>query len=109
MFYINFFTFLKYKIESVKISNRITDSPCCLVSSDFGWTANMERIMKAQALGQDNQLQYMMAKKILEINPEHGIIKKLKEKHESDENSIKDITWLLFESSIIPAESESSS
>merc|ERR1712138_24891 len=51
------------KIEKVQISTRIVDSPSCLVTSEFGWSANMERIMKAQALGDDNSRGFMMSKK----------------------------------------------
>merc|ERR1712159_730550 len=66
--------YLGDKIEKVQISTRIVDSPSCLVTSEFGWSANMERIMKAQALGDDNSKSYMMSKKILELNKDHKIV-----------------------------------
>jgi len=66
-------------VESVRISSRIVKTPCCIVTSNQGWSANMERIMKAQALGDDSMNQYMKSKKILEINPDNNIIQNLNE------------------------------
>merc|ERR1719399_2473789 len=68
------------KVEKVLLSNRIVDSPCCLVTGEFGWTANMERIMKAQALRDNSMTSFMVSKKTLELNPTHAIIKSLREK-----------------------------
>jgi len=89
-------------VEKVVLSQRVVDSPCVLVTGDYGWTANMERIMKAQAL-RDTNNSYMMSKKIMEINPYHSIIKSLKERVKSpdNENMIKDLVTLLYESSLI--------
>jgi len=89
------------KVEKVTVSNRVTDSPCCLVSGQQGWTANMERIMKAQALHQDNGMNFMMSKKTMEINPKNKIVSALKKRFEEDENSIKDMVWLLYETAIL--------
>merc|ERR1711944_377616 len=71
---------LDKKVEKVVVSNRLVNSPCCIVTSQYGWTANMERIMKAQALRDTSTMGYMAAKKHLEINPDHSIISNLKEK-----------------------------
>ena len=91
------------KVEKIIISNRLTDSPCCVVSGQFGWSANMERIMKAQALGDNTMSAYMMSKKNLEINPSHPIINDLKEKlgNEETKNIAGNLLQLLFETSCI--------
>ena len=90
-------------VEKVVLSERVVDSPCVLVTSDYGWTANMERIMKAQALRDNNASSVMMSKKIMEINPYHGIIKSLKDRINlaTNEHMIKDLVNLLYESSLI--------
>lgn len=94
---------LDKKVEKVTISNRLTISPCCIVTSQYGWSANMERIMKAQALRDSSTMGYMAAKKHMEINPEHAIIKSLKAKTDLDKNdkSVKDLVILLFETSLL--------
>merc|ERR1712203_1276926 len=69
---------LDKKVEKVVVSNRLVNSPCCIVTSQYGWTANMERIMKAQALRDTSTIGYMAAKKHLEINPDHSIVENLR-------------------------------
>jgi len=85
-------------IEKVVVSNRLDSSPCVLVTSEYGWTANMQRIMKAQAL-RSNDMGHMMNKKTLEINPYNNIIKKMKERLEQQNtgNNIKDLVHLLYD------------
>lgn len=94
---------LDKRVEKVNVSTRLVDSPCCIVTSTYGWSANMERIMKAQALRDTSTMGYMAAKKHLEINPEHQIMIALKKKVEADKNdkSIKDLIVLLYETSLL--------
>merc|ERR1711976_558696 len=70
---------LDKKVEKVVVSNRLVNSPCCIVTSQYGWSANMERIMKAQALRDTSTMGYMSAKKHLEINPDHAVIENLRQ------------------------------
>merc|ERR1712234_71750 len=94
---------LDKRVEKVIISSRLVSSPCCIVTSQYGWTANMERIMKAQALRDTSTMGYMAAKKHLEINPDHSIVENLRQRAEADKNdkSVKDLVMLLFETGLL--------
>jgi len=91
------------KVEKVIVGDRTTVSPCCLVTGEYGWTANMERIMKAQALRDSSMSTFMSSKKTMELNPAHPIIDALKKKVDvgNTEKATKDLVNLLFETSLL--------
>lgn len=94
---------LDKKVASVQISSRLNSSPCVLVSGKFGWSANMERLMKAQTLGDTSQLEFMRGRRVLEINPEHPIIQNLKvasKSHPDDFDALRTID-LLYDTALI--------
>jgi molecular chaperone HtpG len=93
------------KVEKVELSDRIVDTPAVLLTTQYGWSANMERIMKAQALNNDPMSQYMKSKKTMQINPEHRIVKGLVQRFNDPElaqaSTTKDIVSMLYDSSLI--------
>jgi len=91
------------KVEKVVVSNRLEQAPCVLVTGEYGWSANMERIMKAQALRDASTAAYMMSKKTMEINPSNPIISSLREKVSADQSdkTVKDVIWMLYDTSLL--------
>ena len=90
------------KVEKVVVSSRVAGSPCVLTTSEDGWSANMERIMKAQALRDNSMTSYMVSKKTMEVNPRHSIMTELR-KNDADKSdkTVKDLIWLLFDTSLL--------
>jgi len=92
------------KVEKVMVGSRLDSSPCVLVTGEYGWSANMERIMKAQALRDTNTSSYMVSKKTLEINPNHSIVVELKKKaadSNKSDKTVRDLIWLLYDTSLL--------
>merc|ERR1712216_315466 len=91
------------KIEKAVVSNRLLETPAIIVSSQYGWSTNMERIMKAQTMGNQDRSQQMMSQKTFEINPAHPIIRELKSRVESDDKDqeAKDIAHTLFDVALV--------
>uniref|UniRef100_A0A4W4GXT4 Endoplasmin n=1 Tax=Electrophorus electricus TaxID=8005 RepID=A0A4W4GXT4_ELEEL len=99
-------TSLKDKIEKAVLSQRLTKSPCALVASQYGWSGNMERIMKAQAYqtGKDISTNYYASqKKTLEINPKHPLIKEMLKRVQTnpEDQTASDLAVVLFETATL--------
>ena len=95
---------LNGKVESVNVSTRLVDSPCCIVTGSHGWSANMERIMKAQALRDNQSMGFMSSKKHLEINPNHPIISTIRNRlsqEEPDLATINNLVFLIYDTALL--------
>uniref|UniRef100_A0A7N0R850 Endoplasmin homolog n=1 Tax=Kalanchoe fedtschenkoi TaxID=63787 RepID=A0A7N0R850_KALFE len=93
----------KENVDDVKISNRLADSPCVVVTSKYGWSSNMERIMQSQTLSDANKQAYMRGKRVLEINPRHPIIKELRERVVTDpeDEGVKQTAYLIYQTALM--------
>jgi len=93
------------RVEKIIISNRLTTSPMAVVTGTYGYTANMERLMKAQALNDPSRYSFMASKKTVEINPYHPVVLKLNEKAKdsADDDDTKDLAFMLYDSALVTA------
>lgn len=91
------------KVEKVIVSSRLAESPCCLVTGEYGWSARMEQIMKAQALRDASMSTYMASKKTMEVNPDHPIVASLRQKaaHDRADRTVKDLIWLMYDTALL--------
>merc|ERR1712057_45442 len=91
------------KIEKAVVSNRLLETPAIIVSSQYGWSTNMERIMKAQTMGNQDRSQAMVSQKTFDINPAHPIIRELKSRIENDDKDqeARDIAHTLFDVALV--------
>ncbi|KAL7244810.1 hypothetical protein ACSBR2_000214 [Camellia fascicularis] len=90
-------------VDDVKLSNRLADTPCVVVTSKYGWSANMERIMQSQTLSDASKQAYMRGKRVLEINPRHPIIKELRERvvKDPEDASVKQTAQLMYQTALM--------
>lgn len=101
-----FKTTLKDKIKDVVVSKRLVESPCVLITDSWGWSANMERIMKSQVLGDNQMAQFMVSSKTLEINVDHPIMKEINNRLEknierNNNDRLEDIATLLYQGALL--------
>ncbi|CDP07384.1 unnamed protein product [Coffea canephora] len=96
-------TLASENVDDVKISNRLANTPCVVVTSKYGWSANMERIMQSQTLSDSSKQAYMRGKRVLEINPRHPIIKELRERVVKDPEgeSVKQTAHLMYQTALM--------
>ena len=91
------------KVEKIIVSNRSIDTACVLTTGQYGWSANMERIMKAQALRNNEMSMFMKSRKTMELNPDHKLIELLRKKFEEnkEDKTVKDLVWMIYETSLL--------
>jgi molecular chaperone HtpG len=85
------------KVEKVVVSTRVVDSPCCLVTNEYGWSVNMEHIMKAQTLRDASSFSYIQSKETMEIYQDYAIIAELRKKRgNAADATLKDLVLMLY-------------
>merc|ERR1719316_979552 len=90
-------------VEKIAVSSRLQDTPCIFVTSQYGYSANMERIMQSQAFADNKRTQYLVSKKTMEINPRHPIVIELKKRAEEnpDSDDTKDFAQLMYDTALL--------
>merc|ERR1712086_574013 len=93
------------RVEKAVMGNRLLETPAILVSSQYGWSTNMERIMKAQTMGSNDKSNNMVAQKTMELNPGHPIVKEIKSRVEKDgqDQEAKDMAATLYDVALVQA------
>merc|ERR1712232_1337572 len=93
------------KVEKVSISEHLVSSPCVVVSADYGWTAQMEKVMKSQAFADQSKFEFMKSKRMFEINPRHPMIVELnnKVKEGTADETTADSLMSLYLSAVVSA------
>jgi len=91
------------KVEKIAVSNRVVDTPCLLVTSQYGYSANMERIMQSQAFADPKRSEYLLSKKTMEINPRHPIIIEMQKRaaENPDDVDAKDYAEILYDTALL--------
>merc|ERR1719276_567312 len=90
-------------VEKISVSVRLASTPCIFVTSQYGYSANMERIMQSQAFADNKRTQYLVSKKTMEINPRHPIVVELLKRSEEspDDDDTKDLAWILHDTALL--------
>merc|ERR1719311_1695207 len=97
--------YLGKKVEKVQISKHLVNSPVVVLSADYGWTAQMEKVMKSQAFADQSKFEFMKSKRMFEINPRHPLIIELNNriKENVDDSQVKDQVMSLYLAGVVSA------
>ena len=94
-------TAAKRDVVKVRASKHLVKSPCAILTDEYGWTANMERIMKAQALKTTNTFGATSSNKVLELNIAHPLVKDLQSRFDANDRNASDILTLMYDTAML--------